>query len=124
LTQAASGQAAIYTTWCTAFISGIKQRRAELRAQREELERQIAKAQEQAQDTRDPALLDHLPVAVVDLDGMLDDQSRRLFEALRLEIRYHPATRMADCSVTLSGDTIDAVSRSTRGNHGPDQARG
>ena len=97
----------------TDFISGIKQRRAELRAQREDLERQIARAQEQTQDTRNPALLDHLPVTAVDLDGMPDDQSRRLFEALRLEIRYDPATRMADCSVTLSGDTIDAVSRST-----------
>jgi hypothetical protein len=98
----------------TDFIGGIKQRRAELRAQKQALERQITKAQEQAQDTRNPALLDHLPVAAIDLDGMSDDQSRRLFEALRLEIRYDPATRMADCSVTLSGDTIDAVSRSTR----------
>jgi site-specific DNA recombinase len=91
------------------FIGGIKQRRAELRAQKQALERRIAKAQEQAQDTRNPALLDHLPVTAIDLDGMPDDQSRRLFEALRLEIRYDPATRMADCSVTLSGDTIDAV---------------
>ena len=45
---------------------------------------------------------------------MADEESRRLFEALRLEIRYDPATRMARCSVTLSGDTIDAVSRSAR----------
>jgi hypothetical protein len=98
----------------TDFITGIKQRRAELRAQREDLERQIAKAQEQAQDTHNPALLDHLPVTAVDLEDLADEESRRLLEALRLEIRYDPATRMADCSITLSGDTIDAVSRSTR----------
>jgi site-specific DNA recombinase len=96
------------------FISGIKQRRAELRAQREDQERQLDQAQQQGQDIRNPALLDHLPVSAVDLAGMPDEASRRLFEALRLEIRYDPATREARCSITLAGDTIDAVSRATR----------
>jgi site-specific DNA recombinase len=42
---------------------------------------------------------------------MPDDVSRRSFEALRLEIRYDPATRTARCSITLAGETVDAVSR-------------
>jgi hypothetical protein len=45
--------------------------------------------------THNPVLLDHLPVAAIDLDGMADETTRRLFEALRLEIRYDPANLIA-----------------------------
>jgi hypothetical protein len=93
------------------FIRDINQRRAELRALHDDLEGQLAAAQQQGQGICNPALLDHLPVAEVDLEGMPDDVSRRFFEALRLEIRYDPAARTARCSITLAGDTIDAVSR-------------
>jgi hypothetical protein len=47
-----------------------------------------------------PVLLDHLPIGAIDLDGMPDQTTRRLFEALRLEIRYDPASRIARCSIT------------------------
>jgi hypothetical protein len=40
--------------------------------------------------------------------------SRRLFEALRLEIHYDYSARSATCRVTLLGDTIEAVSRTTQ----------
>jgi site-specific DNA recombinase len=96
------------------FIRDIKERRAELRAHRGDLERQLAAAEEQAHHTDNPVLLDHLPIAAVDLDGMPDQTTRRLFEALRLEIRYDPASRIARCSITLTGDTIDAVSRTSQ----------
>jgi site-specific DNA recombinase len=96
------------------FIRDIKERRTELRADRAGLERRLAAAEEQVHQINNPALLDHLPVAAVDLDGMPDEISRRLFEALRLEIRYEPANRLARCSVTLSGGTIDAVSLASR----------
>lgn len=59
------------------FISGIKQRRAELLAQRDDFEHQIARAQQQAQDTYNPALLDQLPVTEVDLEEMTDERFRR-----------------------------------------------
>ena len=42
---------------------------------------------------------------------MPDELSRKLFEALRLEIRYDPDARRATCRVTLVGDTIDTVAR-------------
>jgi site-specific DNA recombinase len=93
------------------FIRDINQRRAELRALHDDLEGQLAAAQQQGQGIHNPALLDHLPVTEVDLEGMPDDVSRRFFEALRLEIRYDPAARTARCSITLAGDTIDAVTR-------------
>jgi hypothetical protein len=82
--------------------------------------RRLAAAEEQARKARNPVLLDHLPVAEVILDGMRDQTSRRLFEALRLEIRYDPPNRIARCSIILTGDTIDAVSRTTQeGNDRP-----
>jgi site-specific DNA recombinase len=96
------------------FIRDIKERRAELRALRIDLERQLAAAEEQAHQTHNPSLLDHLPTAAVDLDDMPDETSRRLFEALRLEIRYDPASRIARFSITLTGDTIDTVSRTSQ----------
>jgi site-specific DNA recombinase len=96
------------------FIRDINQRRAELHALRDDLEGQLAAAHQQGEDIHDPTLIDHLPVAEVDLEDMPDEVSRRLFEALRLEIRYDPAARTARCSVTLIGETIDAVSRITQ----------
>jgi site-specific DNA recombinase len=96
------------------FIRDIKERRAELRAHRTGLERQLAEAEEQAHQAQNPALLDHLPIAAVDLNGMPDQTSRRLFEALRLESRYDPTSRTARCSITLIGDTIEAVSSASR----------
>jgi site-specific DNA recombinase len=50
----------------------------------------------------------------VDLAGMPDAISRRLFEALRLEIRYDHTSHVATCQTTLTGDTIGAVARASR----------
>ncbi len=47
----------------------------------------------------------------IDLAQLPDDISRRLFEALRLEIRCDGRTNEAVCTITLSGETIEAVSR-------------
>jgi hypothetical protein len=78
------------------------------------MERQITAAREQAQEVHNPALLDHLPVMAVDLEGMPGEALRQLFEVFRLEIRYDPITRQARCSITLSGDMIDSVARVTQ----------
>ncbi|MGP4112705.1 hypothetical protein ACTWP5_17570 [Streptomyces sp. 4N509B] len=42
----------------------------------------------------------------MDLNEMPDDLSGRLFEALRLEIRYDRKTNLADCRITLTADTV------------------
>ena len=47
---------------------------------------------------------------------MPNQVSRRLFEALRLQIRYDFTTHVANCTITLTGDTINAVARTSQGN--------
>ena len=96
------------------LIRDINERRAELRARRSELGAQLAAAENDAREERSPALLDQLPVTPVDLAGMPDEVSRPLFEALRLEIRYDFTTRIATCQITLTGQTVDAVARTSR----------
>jgi site-specific DNA recombinase len=96
------------------FIRDINERRAELRARRDELQRQLAAAEDQAHQAPNPALLDQLPVTPVDLASMPDEVSRRLFEALRLQIHYDFTTHIATCTITLTADTIDAVARTSQ----------
>lgn len=95
------------------LIRDINERRAELRAERDELAQRLAELEDEIHKAPNPALLDQLPVTQVDLTEMPDDLSRRLFEVLRLEIRYDHTTRVATCRVTLTGETIHAVSRAT-----------
>ncbi|WP_433264845.1 recombinase family protein [Actinosynnema sp. CS-041913] len=97
-----------------AFIRDINERRADLRSQRDELARQLAEAEDEVQRAPNPTLLDHLPITPVDLVELPDELSRRLFEALRLEIHYDHSSRTATCRVTLLGDTINAVSSTTQ----------
>jgi len=95
-----------------AFIRDINERRAELRSQKDDLERQLVQAEDEVRRTPNPTLLDYLPTTSIDLVELPDELSRRLFEALRLEIRYDHNARIATCRVTLLGETIKAVSRS------------
>jgi hypothetical protein len=53
-------------------------------------------------------------VTQVDLADMPDAIYRRLFEALRLEIRYDRTTHVATYETTLTGETIGAVARASR----------
>jgi hypothetical protein len=43
-----------------------------------------------------------------------DAISRRLFEALRLEIRYDHTAYMATCEITLTRETIGTVARTSQ----------
>lgn len=66
------------------LVRGINERQAQLRAEREDLEHQLAEAEDELHRAPNPELLHRLPM------GQLPDElSRRLFEALRLEIHYH-----------------------------------
>lgn len=95
------------------FIRDLNERRAELRAQRVEWERELAETEDEVCRAPNPALLDRLPIGSVDLTALSDELSRRLFEALRLEIHYDPDLRRAVCRITLAGETIDTVTRVT-----------
>lgn len=93
------------------FVRDINERRAELRAQREQLEMQLAEAEQRILAAPNPGLLDALPVMKIEVDQLPDELARALFEALRLEIRYNRDTNTATCRVTLTGPTITAASR-------------
>jgi site-specific DNA recombinase len=96
------------------LIKDINARRAELRAERAHLNDQLADLQEQTAQAPNPELLARLPVTPVDLTGMPDEVSRQLFEALRLEMVYDHERHQVAARVTLTGDTIDTVSRTTQ----------
>jgi hypothetical protein len=93
------------------LIKDINARRAELRAERARLDDQLADLQEQSAQAPNPRLLARLPVTPVDLAEMPDELSRQLFEALRLEMIYDLEYHQVRIRVTLTGDTIDTVSR-------------
>jgi hypothetical protein len=84
------------------FIRDINERRAELLAQKEDLERQLAQLEGQVDQAPNPDPLSRLPVTPVDLALMPDELSRRLFEALRLEIHYDGVTNEALCRIALN----------------------
>jgi site-specific DNA recombinase len=96
------------------FVRDINERRAELRAQREQLEMQLAEAEQRILAAPNPGLLDALPVMKIEVDQLPEELARALFEALRLEIRYNRDTHTATCRVTLTGPTITAASRTAQ----------
>jgi site-specific DNA recombinase len=95
------------------FLRDVNERRTELLAQKESLQQQLVELEDRVHRTPNPDLLSRLPVTPVDLALVPDELSRRLFEALRLEIHYGGATNEALCRITLTGDTIEAVARAT-----------
>ena len=95
------------------LIRDINERRAELRADRPGWSNELAELDEELAHTPNPALLDQLPVSPVDLSELPDDISRRLFEALRLEISFDHDHEQVTFRITLTGDTIDVVRRIT-----------
>lgn len=58
----------------------------------------------------DAAVLDDLPIATVaDLSGAPEPVMRTLFSALRLRVVFDGRTGDADCTVTVTDDTLTAV---------------
>lgn len=93
------------------MVRDINERRAELKVERTALEAQLEEAEETARQAPNADLLHELPIGSVRLDGLPDELSRQLFEALRLEIRYDHATQKALCRITLAGESLAAVSQ-------------
>ncbi|SED61802.1 Site-specific DNA recombinase [Amycolatopsis tolypomycina] len=93
------------------MVRDINERRAELKVEKASLEAQLEEAEETARQAPNADLLHELPLGAVRLDGLPDELSRQLFEALRLEIRYDHATQKATCRVTLVGESLAAVTQ-------------
>src|SRR5690606_40366427 len=88
------------------FIRDLSERRAELRAQREDMEQQLAEAEQEISQAPNPGLIDYLPVSAADLAALPDELSRRLFEALRLVISYDCRPRPTTGRVPLVGEAL------------------
>jgi site-specific DNA recombinase len=93
------------------LIRDVNERRAELRQHKAELERQLAAAEEELHNAPNADLLDALPLGPVHIDQLPEELARRLFEALRLELRYNKTTNRLTCRITLTGPTITAAQR-------------
>ena len=78
-----------------AFIRDINERRAELRSRKERSWRQLA--EDEVHRAPNPPCSTTCRSPRVDLVELPDELSRRLFEALRLEIHYDYNTRTATC---------------------------
>ena len=96
------------------LIQDIKNRRAEIKAERAKLAAELETLEEQINDQQNPDLLRLLPVGACDLDALPEDLARKLFEALRLEIHYNKADNTAVCRITLSGETLPALQQTTQ----------
>ncbi|MDQ3765010.1 MAG: recombinase family protein [Actinomycetota bacterium] len=91
------------------LIRDINERRAQLRHHKAELHARLTEAENQIQHAPNAELLDALPIGVVRLDELPEDLARRLFEALRLELRYDKNTNRLTCRITLTGPTTPAA---------------
>jgi site-specific DNA recombinase len=96
------------------LIQDIKNRRAEIKAERAKLAAELETLEEQVNDQHNPDLLHLLPVGACDLDALPEDLARKLFEALRLEIHYNKTDNTAVCRITLSGETLPALQQTTQ----------
>ena len=95
------------------LVRDVNQGRADLQVERDRLQLQLAALEGEADQEPDPALLDQLPVGALDLQQLPDALSRRLFDALRLEICYDRAAHRATCRITLTGRTVQATAMAT-----------
>ncbi len=93
------------------FIRDITERRAELRAHKQQFQTQLAEVDQRILHAPNPELIDALPITKIQLDELPAELARALFEALRLEIHYNKHTNRATCRITLTGHTITAASR-------------
>lgn len=91
------------------LLRDINERRAELRAHRQDVETQLDTAQARIHAAPNPDLIDALPITRVEVDQLPEQLARELFEALRLEIHYDKTTNRARCRITLAGTTLTAA---------------
>ena len=75
----------------------------------QQFETQLTEAEVRVHQALNPGLIDALPVGTVEVDQLPENLARKMFEALRLEIRYNKITNRAVFRVTLSGPTVSAT---------------
>jgi hypothetical protein len=88
------------------LIRDINERRAELRAQKQHYQTQLADLEARILHAPNPDLINALPITEIQIEQLPEDLARSLFEALRLEIHYNKPTNTATARITLTGQTI------------------
>ena len=91
------------------LVDEVNDERDTLHKRKVQLGAQLAEVEEQNQQAANPGLLDVLPMGEVRVEELPEDVARRLFEALRLELRYCKSTNRVKCTVTLLGPTVVAA---------------
>ncbi len=91
------------------LVRDIKQQRTELHRRKVDLETQLAEAEHDNQQAPNPDLLDTLPIGNIAIEDLPADLARRLFEALRLELRYDKNRNQLPCTATPSAPTLTAT---------------
>lgn len=82
---------------------------ARLRAQREQIEAQLAALAKTAPKAADPALLDELPLAGDILPGFTSRPKARLFKAFDLEVLWNKPGQQATVLVEITEATLKAI---------------
>ncbi len=96
------------------LVGEINDERNELHERKSQLEAQLAQIEEEHQQATNPDLLDALPMGEVRVEELPEDVARRLFEALRLELRYQKGTNQIKCTATLIGPAVSAAQHAAR----------
>ena len=91
------------------LVRDINEQRAEFHGRKAKLEAQLAEAELRNEEAPNPKLLDALPMGDVQIEELPEDVARRLFEALRLELRYDKTSNQLKCTATLTGPTVAAA---------------
>ncbi|MFE0024136.1 recombinase family protein [Amycolatopsis sp. NPDC059021] len=91
------------------LVREINEERAELHKRKARLAVRLAELEAEDERAPNPQLLDLLPTGEVQVESLPEEVARRLFEVLRLELRYHKPTNCLKCTVTLAGATIPAA---------------
>ncbi len=80
-----------------------------MKAENTKLQTELDELEQHVHEQPNPDLLNVLPVGTCDLADLPEAITRRLFEALRLEVHYDKQSNTAVCRITLTGETIPAV---------------
>ncbi len=105
------------------LLADISRRRKELGAEQARLRERAEHLRSVEVERPSPDLIDMLPIGSCDLDALPDELSRRLFEALRLEIYYNRHDHRARFRVTLTGETVGIAQQASSAVIVPEQQK-
>lgn len=92
-----------------AVFTRVQARIGELEAERQERVAELVRVEGEQFEAPDPALLDRLPLAEIDVRQVPQDVQRRLFDAFRLVVRYHQDEHAVEITAVIDETTGETV---------------